>query len=125
MKNFYSELLYWSMTCSLGYMIYTGNYSYLNVVDVVYTLLLLFVSLTTPLMFIAYQVDTPEIKTNLTKVKNSMCGKGILSDLWKYSKVGLSLVVLAMSGHSIILGWYLVTTIMAISFMNWLSKQEV
>ena len=124
MKNFCSELLYWSMTGSLGYMIYTGNYSYLNVVDVVYSLLLLTLSLVIPLMFIIYQGDTPEIKASLTRFKKVMCGKGILSNLWKYSKLGLSLVVLAMSGHSIILGWSLVTTIMAISFINWLSKQE-
>ena len=41
MKKFAGELFYYILTGCLGWMVYTGDYSYINIVDIVYILLLL------------------------------------------------------------------------------------
>lgn len=124
MSKLLSEVLYWLMTLSLGWMIYTNNYTYLNIIDVVYSLLLVVTTVCVPLIFIVFSIRHPSLEESFDKCKDSLCNKGLVSAIWSYLKSLLSIVVLAMSGHTFILSWYILCTIMCIGFANWLSTTK-
>lgn len=125
MKKFKEEVFYWLMSGTLGYMIYTNDYTYLNVVDAAYSIVLLISTVLVPFLFLVFhQGNGKNVDTARKTFKESFCGKSFLYMVWTYFKSGLSVVLLAISGHSFLLVWYIVVTVIVILFENWVRKQS-
>lgn len=124
MKRLSGDILYWFLTLSLGYMIYTGDYTYLNIVDVVYSLLLLVTTVLVTLTFLLLKLGLPNLEESFNEYKVQLSSRGLISKIWGYLKNVLTIVVLTMSGHTFLLGWYIVCTLICIGFDNWLSNKE-
>jgi len=115
MKKYAGDIFYYVLTGCLGWMVYTGDYTYLNLVDIVYILLLLFVTIFAPLLGLIFIGGHKEESVTLMMKKwQEGMKKGLVKTIYKYILFAITVTLLVLSGHTFLVVWYIISTFMCI-----------
>ena len=122
--------LYAAVTGLMAWMIYTGNFQYLNIITILYILVLSFLSVVIPFLGISLltEPDNKEAKKISVAFRKMVKIKQGIRGIFNYSKSALSVVMLVMCGYEVIVVMYIILIglkIWIISGMSgWLEKYD-
>jgi len=110
---------------SMGYMVYTKDFTYLNIVDAYFILVLGVTTLVFPLVVLIHQA-TPEAESTVKGIKAlSLIVTGWWKQPYKISTTLTTVVLLSLTGYTFILAWYVVSTGCLMKYLYWCKSKQV
>ena len=109
----------WVLVVSvMSYMVYTGNFAYLNVLDAYFYLLMLIGSVTVPLLWMVMLCAPDE-----EKVQDTIQTFAKKVNVWSLSFTGIksavSLVLMAMCGYAFVLAYVIILEALTVRMYFW------